>query len=64
MSYGTERHTFAEDNSIPRGILAIIARIADNSITTCKQRKEAAQKYYKALRGALERRESEKEEVV
>lgn len=44
----TIRTTFAQDTKMTPGIISIIARIADKSITTYKQRKEASQKYFKA----------------
>jgi hypothetical protein len=43
----TIRTTFAQDTKMTPGIISIIARIADKSITTYKQRKEASQKYFK-----------------
>jgi hypothetical protein len=44
----TIRTTFAQDTKMTPGIISIIAKIADKSITTYKQRKEASQKYFKA----------------
>jgi hypothetical protein len=45
----TVRTTFAQDTRMTPGILSIVARIANNSVTTFKQREEASQKYYQAL---------------
>jgi hypothetical protein len=45
----TNSTTFAQDTKMTPGILSIIARIANNSVTTFKVREEASQKYYKAL---------------
>jgi hypothetical protein len=45
----TVRTTFAQDTKMTPGILSIIARIANNSVTTFKQREEASRKYYRAL---------------
>ncbi len=48
------RHTFAEDHGITRSQLELIARIADSSVTSFKERKEASQKFYILLKNARE----------
>lgn len=57
MSYVEDgKSTFAEDRGISPGILEMIAKIANNSLTTFKQREKLAQKYYDALERAEAKR--------
>ncbi|MBI5932715.1 MAG: hypothetical protein HY867_03320 [Chloroflexi bacterium] len=57
----SNRTTFAQDIKMTPGILSIIARIANHSVTTFKQREEASQKYYKALIKASSEQKQSKE---
>lgn len=49
----TNSTTFAQDTRMTPGILNIIAKIANNSVTTFRERELASQKYYKALMKAV-----------
>jgi hypothetical protein len=69
MSQGGWRSHFTEDHSISAGALAIIANIAQNSITSFKDRNNASRKFFIALvdaqiRGGKKPSDSVLEEVT